>query len=45
MEEGFSVEVMDTTGAGDVYHGAFIAGLLRAGMPGGLLASPIPSLQ
>ncbi|HZJ58300.1 MAG TPA: carbohydrate kinase family protein, partial [Clostridia bacterium] len=29
MEEGFSVEVMDTTGAGDVYHGAFIAGLLQ----------------
>ena len=29
MEEGFTVEVMDTTGAGDVYHGAFIAGLLQ----------------
>ena len=25
----FSVEVVDTTGAGDVYHGAFIYGLLR----------------
>lgn len=25
----FDVEVVDTTGAGDVYHGAFIAGLLE----------------
>lgn len=29
MEEGFSVKVIDTTGAGDVYHGAFISGLLQ----------------
>jgi sugar/nucleoside kinase (ribokinase family) len=28
-EEGFHVEVKDTTGAGDVYHGAFIYGLLH----------------
>jgi sugar/nucleoside kinase (ribokinase family) len=26
---GFSVEVADTTGAGDVYHGAFLFGLLQ----------------
>lgn len=26
---GFEVEVVDTTGAGDVYHGAFIFGLLH----------------
>ena len=29
FEEGFKVDVMDTTGAGDVYHGAFIYGLLQ----------------
>ncbi len=29
VEEGFNVNVMDTTGAGDVYHGAFIFGLLQ----------------
>lgn len=29
IEKGFKVEVMDTTGAGDVYHGAFIFGLLQ----------------
>ena len=28
-EEGFHVMVKDTTGAGDVYHGAFIFGLLQ----------------
>ena len=26
---GFEVDVVDTTGAGDVYHGAFIYGLLQ----------------
>ena len=29
-QDAFSVEVMDTTGAGDVYHGAYIYGLLRS---------------
>jgi len=29
MEPAFSVPVKDTTGAGDVYHGAFIYGLLQ----------------
>ena len=28
-QDAFSVEVMDTTGAGDVYHGAYIYGLLQ----------------
>lgn len=28
-QEAFSVKAVDTTGAGDVYHGAFIYGLLR----------------
>ncbi len=27
---GFQVEAMDTTGAGDIFHGAFVYGLLRA---------------
>lgn len=27
--EGFTVDVKDTVGAGDVYHGAFVAGLLQ----------------
>ena len=27
---GFEVEVVDTTGAGDVFHGAFVYGLLQA---------------
>lgn len=27
--EGFQIEVVDTTGAGDVFHGGFIYGLLR----------------
>jgi sugar/nucleoside kinase (ribokinase family) len=25
----FQIDIVDTTGAGDVYHGAYIAGLLR----------------
>lgn len=29
QQDGYVVEDVDTTGAGDVYHGAFIAGLLR----------------
>ena len=29
FEPGFKVDVVDTTGAGDVYHGAFIYGLLQ----------------
>ena len=28
-EEGLKVNVIDTVGAGDVYHGAFLAGLVR----------------
>jgi len=28
-QAAFPVEVMDTTGAGDVYHGAFVVGLLK----------------
>ncbi|MEI6158102.1 MAG: PfkB family carbohydrate kinase, partial [Atribacterota bacterium] len=29
IEPGFSVDVVDTTGCGDVFHGAFIYGLLQ----------------
>jgi len=29
MEEGFKVNVIDTVGAGDVYHGAFLVGLTK----------------
>ena len=29
MEEAFKVKVFDTLGAGDVYHGAFLAGLAK----------------
>jgi len=29
VEEGFKVKVFDTLGAGDVYHGAFLAGLTK----------------
>jgi sugar/nucleoside kinase (ribokinase family) len=29
VEEGFKVNVFDTLGAGDVYHGAFLAGLVK----------------
>lgn len=29
-QDAFSVEVIDTTGAGDVYHGAYIYGLLQS---------------
>lgn len=28
-QQAFTVEVVDTTGAGDVFHGAFVVGLLR----------------
>jgi sugar/nucleoside kinase (ribokinase family) len=29
VSDGFPVECVDTTGAGDVFHGAFIVGLLK----------------
>ena len=29
VEEAFKVDVFDTLGAGDVYHGAFLAGLVK----------------
>ena len=36
-EPAFSVAVSDTTGAGDVFRGAFIAALLRGDAPGDIL--------
>jgi sulfofructose kinase len=29
FQKAFSINAMDTTGAGDVYHGAYIYGLLQ----------------
>jgi len=36
-EAGFPVEVVDTTGAGDVFHGAFLYGLLQGWEAGDIL--------
>jgi sugar/nucleoside kinase (ribokinase family) len=36
-EPGLPVEVIDTTGAGDVFRGAFIAALLRGDTPADIL--------
>jgi sugar/nucleoside kinase (ribokinase family) len=36
-EPAFPVDAVDTTGAGDVFRGAFIHGLLRGERPDGLL--------
>ena len=36
-EPGFQVAVLDTTGAGDVFRGGFIAALLRGDLPGDIL--------
>ena len=33
MAEGYRTPVVDTVGAGDVYHGAFLFGLTRADIP------------
>ncbi len=35
---GFRVDVVDTNGAGDVFHGAFLYGLLQGWQPGDILA-------
>jgi sugar/nucleoside kinase (ribokinase family) len=35
---GFAVDVVDTTGAGDVFHGAFVYGLLQRWSAGHILA-------
>jgi sugar/nucleoside kinase (ribokinase family) len=34
---GFPVDVVDTTGAGDVFHGAFLYGLLQGWEAGDIL--------
>jgi sugar/nucleoside kinase (ribokinase family) len=36
-EPAFHVDAVDTTGAGDVFRGAFMHGLLRRESPAGLL--------
>jgi hypothetical protein len=35
--DGFPVDVVDTTGAGDVFHGAFLCGLLQGWEAGDIL--------
>ena len=39
---GFTVDVVDTTGAGDVFHGGFIYGLLQNWEVTEILRLPMP---